>query len=112
MKTRLFASCLILMAIFIAALFWRAKDSAHGGDGVESLQTAGTDPPVTNRTQAARPRHSLSLLEQAINRRKAITAARDQFRTPIEFFGRVIDEKGNPVSEAQVQMMWTDLNGG
>jgi hypothetical protein len=32
------------------------------------------------------------------------------WKTPIEFYGKVVDERGVPVREAGVQFMWTDLS--
>lgn len=34
----------------------------------------------------------------------------DQWRTPIEFYGKVVDEITNPVADADVRFVWTDLS--
>lgn len=34
----------------------------------------------------------------------------DEWRTPIQFYGQVIDENTNPVPEAQIHFIWTDLS--
>lgn len=33
-----------------------------------------------------------------------------EWKMPISFFGRVIDENGNPVSSAKIQFTWTDIS--
>lgn len=34
----------------------------------------------------------------------------DQWRTPIDFYGKVVDEITNPVANAEVHFVWTDLS--
>lgn len=47
---------------------------------------------------------------ERIKRGKALMDSKDRWRTPIQFFGKVIDEESNPVSQAHVKMTWTDLS--
>ena len=37
-------------------------------------------------------------------------AGKNEWRTPIEFFGRVVDENSNPVVSAEIHFIWTDLS--
>ncbi len=39
-----------------------------------------------------------------------IESGYDQWRTPIEFYGKVVDENTNPVANASVHFVWTDLS--
>ena len=34
----------------------------------------------------------------------------NEWRTPIEFYGKVVDENTNPVANASVHFVWTDLS--
>lgn len=36
--------------------------------------------------------------------------AQDEWRTPIEFYGEVMDENTNPVANADIHFVWTDLS--
>jgi hypothetical protein len=36
--------------------------------------------------------------------------AKNEWRTPIEFYGRVVDENTNPVANADIHFVWTDLS--
>jgi hypothetical protein len=40
----------------------------------------------------------------------ALQAGLSEWRTPIEFYGKVIDENSNPVPGASVHFVWTDLS--
>ena len=42
--------------------------------------------------------------------KEAAEKAQDEWRTPIEFYGQVMDEKTNPVANADVHFVWTDLS--
>jgi hypothetical protein len=40
----------------------------------------------------------------------AMERAKDEWRAPINFWGKVVDESGMPVTDAQVSFGWTDLS--
>lgn len=43
-------------------------------------------------------------------RRRMIEEGKDQWRAPINFFGKVVDEKGAGVPNVQISFGWTDLS--
>lgn len=36
--------------------------------------------------------------------------SQNDWRTPIEFYGKVVDEKTNPIANAEIHFVWTDLS--
>ncbi|SPE59641.1 exported hypothetical protein [Verrucomicrobia bacterium] len=64
--------------------------------------TAVPNPPVQN---------GAAVVESRINQiQTEIEKGYDQWRTPIEFHGKVVDENTNPVATASVHFVWTDLS--
>jgi hypothetical protein len=47
---------------------------------------------------------------QAKQIREAIESGKNDWRTPINFYGKVVDESNTPVSAANVHFIWTDLS--
>ena len=115
MKTRLVIFTLILIAIFI----WIVRPHNQTGDKLErkpqlvqpatllstnqvvSLQNSGYQNPTTEEFQKMKP--------DIEKRRKAMAENADnEWRTPIEFYGRVVDESNNMVAGAMVDYSCND----
>jgi hypothetical protein len=48
--------------------------------------------------------------KREVQERETMEQGKNEWRTPIEFYGKVVDENTNPVSNAQVHFVWTDLS--
>jgi hypothetical protein len=46
-----------------------------------------------------------------IEREREVEVGKDQWRTPISFYGKVVDDKGEPVSGADIDFGWNNLSG-
>lgn len=69
---------------------------------VTSTQTNAPNPPTQN--EAAVVESSIKSMQTEIKR------GYQEWRTPIEFYGKVVDENTNAVSNAIVHFVWTDLS--
>jgi hypothetical protein len=76
-----------------------------------SNQDSGTMPvpPVTNRVIQSPPVHSAAwFAAREREREELIRSGLDEWRTPIEFYGKVVDQYGDPVEGARVDFSCND----
>jgi hypothetical protein len=115
-----------LFVVFALLFWWRSHrqmgQAVQQSDAIETNQAANSPPPVPKAEQSAAPVMSaVSEPTPASNsaawvekRRKemdeALEKSQDRWRTPIEFYGQVVDESTNPVAGAEVHFVWTDLS--
>ncbi len=99
-KVAVLGSTAIACLIFIR---WRKVEEPVRTNLVEVEQPLQqeTGAPITNQSKA--PQGLLEKVSTAIGVAK-------QWQTPIEFFGRAVDEKGQPVENAVVEFVWTDTS--
>jgi len=109
MRKRTFAWSIVLLALF-GTLLWlttqrtgRIITNVVGVSG-SSNTVAGQIPPSPRAPSIAQA------LVDAVRRGKTVLDAKDSWRTPIEFFGKVIDDDSNPVFHAEIQLAWTDTS--
>ena len=50
------------------------------------------------------------MLSRLTRRIRARYDLQSEWRTPIDFYGEVVDEMGSPVADAEVRFVWTDLS--
>jgi len=72
------------------------------------VRTAPATPTVVPNRPA---QNGATVVENRINQiQTEIERGYDEWRTPIEFYGKVVDENTNPVANADVHFVWTDLS--
>jgi hypothetical protein len=109
-----------LAVLLSAAMFFaflrdkssRPKDTDVGREISHDLSDSNSLPTKEAgrfRGKPSTPSVGKRVLETA-ERAKALIDSQDLWRTPIEFFGKVVDENGNPVPVAQAHLTWTDLS--
>lgn len=126
MKTKCFTIGLLL--ILILALFWRlrqhqpaslAANTAPTNSGSHSISTqlvANSISPIqiTNSLHPITNKTPEELAVMKANREKIRQKWREksinEWRTPIDFYGRVVDEGNNAVAGASVHFIWNDLS--
>lgn len=122
MKKRL-AIIGILLAV-VLVFWWRLRQSSDQGieppENLPEPVAASTDPaPVERRagqspatapppTNSAEATAWQARVEQAKQQQRDDTM--EQWRTPIDFYGKVMDETNNPVAGAQVDFICNDLS--
>jgi hypothetical protein len=130
MKTRK-AIFLALLVIAVAVVVWfyirRPPDQAAVQPATvetkqtdEAKQTPVAPAPVQKRQAAASPtvasqpapeNNPAALIERRRNQmEEERQRGLNEWRTPIEFYGKVIDENTNPVAGADIHFEWTDLS--
>jgi hypothetical protein len=67
---------------------------------------------IQNKGQSAEPTNNFDSIDELwqAKRTEARDRALDEWRTPIEFYGKVVDESENPVEGAKIAFGWTDLS--
>lgn len=111
-----------LAVLFITLLIWSLFLRQKGGPPTQSsagITTNRTTKEITNQRPVENPkspsaREGFSVGEIAkrlIQRHRDVDRANDEWRAPIDFFGKVVDEKGQPVPEASVEFSWNNLQG-
>ncbi len=121
---------LILVTLFlIAGVIWlRPRHSQLAEQPiVESTATKVNQPASSSKSVARRlvpappstpsvvanfpAQNGAAIVEGRSNQIQAeIERGYDQWRTPIQFYGKVVDENTNPVADANVHFVWTDLS--
>lgn len=82
MKKGTLAEALVLLMLCASAAALRAQTDSHPTDGERRAQ----------QKEQERPK------------------GLNQWRTPIEFYGKIVDENTNPVANANVHFVWTDIS--
>ena len=122
MKTRTYILTLVAVLFFVGALLWR-RPTAH-------ITVPLANPPATpieNRlvagaaTPPPKPAKFYQFNHQPTNpEEKAMWDwwfymdkhdPQFQWRTPLNFYGRVIDQNAQPVANARVGLAWNDIKG-
>lgn len=124
MRKRIYIILLLPLALIIWLLLHRNRHTE------QSAVQPTVEQAVNDATATARKKASVSssaptpsnvpvsptqngavVVENRINEVKSnIEKGYEEWRTPIEFYGEVIDENTNPVSNANVHFVWTDLS--
>jgi hypothetical protein len=76
----------------------RKGNSAQQQDGLQPVERLGESVPSKTTEWTATTQQFSPRIASFVNR----------FKTPIEFYGKVIDKNGNPVEGATVGLGWTD----
>ena len=74
-------------------------------------RTAPASAPTPPSASIPPARDAAASVERRINQIKTeVERGYEEWRTPIEFYGKVVDENTNAVSNADVHFVWTDLS--
>src|SRR4051812_8097608 len=104
--------CLILLALTALWVFQSQRRAAsnltlESGSATNTILTG----PHKSAAPAFSPAQSKSIGQPFAERRaRAIAEIQDEWRAPIDFFGRVADENNNPVPDVKIEFGWTDLS--
>lgn len=113
---------LIILALFVIAILWwysnrKPNVPTPTYDANHPDMIAEDSKPSDNRTDANTHAAPMTAAEftarQEENFRKltnAINEGKNEWRTPIEFFGKIVDENTNPVPDADIHFVWTNLS--
>ena len=120
---------IVVALLLIAAVVWlRPRHSQPSEPSVtESTTTDASQPTSSAKAVVRRPvpavasapttvpnlpsQNGAAIVESRISQiQTEIERGYDQWRTPIEFYGKVVDENTNPVANASVHFVWTDLS--
>jgi hypothetical protein len=119
---------IVVALSLIAAFVWLWPRHRPAEQPVTESVTAETNQPASPAKSAARrtvpavasapttvpnptAQNGAAVVENRINQiQTEIEKGYDQWRTPIEFYGKVVDENTNPVANASVNFVWTDLS--
>ena len=120
---------LIVAVLLIAAVIWLWPRHNQPAEQpvTESTTVETSQPALIAKSAVRRPvpaaasaptavpnppaRNGAAIVESRINQiQSEIERGYDQWRTPIEFYGKVVDEDTNPVANASVHFVWTDLS--
>lgn len=122
MKRFLTFSCLVLVALF--AIYFLSKTRVHPSNEME--KTVGDNLAASRRLQSSQTVSGTSQIQQPpLNLSASVTdvpvSVQDYLRRkmadpqydwkqPINFYGRVVDENGEPVAGASADFVWTDIS--
>jgi hypothetical protein len=123
MRTKNILLVAVATIVIVALVLWRHGHPVGGQPPIQATDQAGSTnqsfppkAPLPKRTVEVAPGLSPEgnftawegqRTQQMAN---ALENARDQWRTPIAFYGKVVDENGTPVAEANINFTWTDLS--
>lgn len=112
------ALVIIILLLLAAGGLWLGAGRPYSKGAGRTTQDEHTN---AHWTQAASPSgarsNSPNDAQAGVGLKSAINALTsefvkkdDEWRTPIEFYGRVIDENTNGIPDADVQFVWTDIS--
>jgi hypothetical protein len=126
MKKRAFIILLLLLVVGLWVLWHRSQPAGEPtaqsitGETNQPIQPAArgrrvhtTAAPATAPSSAPNPsaQNNAALIESRLKEIKAeMQKGLDEWRTPIEFYGKVVDERTNPVQAAQINFDCNDLS--
>ena len=90
-----------LLVVLAVLLFWLTRSPRVGERAVAQSEESKA-PGATSVPAAADVSNSPTPSAEAERRNQALEQVTDAFNTPIAFYGRVIDQNGNPVTDADV----------
>jgi hypothetical protein len=113
-----------LLVIVVLVIWWRSfrptTQFTQQQDAIETNQVETTQMPVQQTPANPVPIVASNLvpgtspgsfIEQRVNQQLAeLERGKDEWRTPIEFYGKVVDENDQPVEGAQITFGTTDLS--
>jgi hypothetical protein len=115
MKTKLLLG-VVLLAILVGIAIWRRPDNTPPGalprtnatsdEGIR--KAAGKGNREVGMPPQREPINIPKMLQ--IEREREIERGKDQWRTPIEFYGKVVDELNQPLPGAEVTLGCNDLS--
>lgn len=128
MKKGYIILAVVAFALLVAIFFWRANQKSK-----QPTMTVSVASEVTNQLQtsvtAAVPANSLQAAAnpQVTNSQSPPSGASEvekwkwlhemlmkdryfEYKAPISFYGRVVDDAGNPISGVSIDLSWTDAN--
>jgi len=83
----------------------------HSALGTTSVNTEALVNTQSSEAASQTAVASVNLVEQRQARSiSSVEESRQMWNTPIEFYGKVVDEKGNPVADANIQFVCNDLS--
>ena len=82
---------------------WHPLNRATRPDQSSNL-TVNSSAPKPQNNPTALSEHRRKLMEEDLQK------GLNEWRTPIEFYGKVVDENTNPVANASVHLVWTDIS--
>jgi hypothetical protein len=121
MRKRIWIPCTVVIAICLLLLLHKAAGPGAVPPEQSEVVTNQPNPPeppkaVKNRAVTNVPRNALTLpanatpLAQAIAQTSPVAAQRlVAWQTPIEFYGKAVDENSNAVAGAQVVFSWVEM---
>ena len=118
---------LALLFVALALLFWlhnrtpneRATQRSELVESNAPALPSRAPPRPPDAAHAATPpaapspqsKDNAAMIENRLNEMKAETEkGLEEWKTPIEFYGKVVDESTNPIPDAQVDFVWNDLS--
>lgn len=104
------AGAALLLIVVVATILSRPSGvTTKGADGGSSPATASAAVYSTaSYDQIDTGSLSREQISAELNRRDA-TDSKWEWKVPIQFFGRVVDENDRPIADAEVDVQWTDL---
>ncbi len=121
MRTRILLFCGVVLAACLWLLLRRSTEEHRVTDSHEiapattnhlnqPVQVQATEKHQTSAGDAASVTASPIRFNTASNREVLMKQIENEWRTPINFYGEVIDESNNPVAGASISFGWTDLS--
>lgn len=114
-RINLAAIAAVVIVGLLSLWFFRPLGShePQTGEKIADGETTLTSNHISRANAPTNTTRGVSILapvKKAIEYNRALRDSIEQFKTPIEFYGLVIDEAGQPVAGAVASMSWTDLS--
>ena len=118
-KHRISIGCVVLILVLLSFMIHRGKPKIQNRNDISSASSVpaaatnevGQDHPTAkNDTVVQEPAVSDLQSNHTIDRKTQLEQIQNDWRTPINFYGEVMDENTNPVAGANIHFVWTDLS--
>jgi hypothetical protein len=110
---KIFGVALILAIVVALFIMTAERTKAPKADRQAPPAQSQADTPPLQADPLKRPPPEASAAEKGEWEKKAIKIDKYyEYRTPISFYGLVMDDTGTPIADADVKLTWSDVNGG
>jgi hypothetical protein len=102
---------LSILVIFLGRHFFWPKNAINTStiESAKETRSSNIGPRVKKTAEEQSASERLAVDERV--RAREVEKGKDEWRTPIHFYGKVVDENENPVEGADVELGWNNLNG-
>lgn len=110
MKNRILIVTALIFSASVILLVVRRNQPSSKIEELNSISPTNSSSGVPDNSNS-QPLTAVDLARERLERQATLRRTRDEWRVPLNFYGKVVDENGTPVANADVIFGWNNLYG-